>query len=68
MRQRMPLMSGVTNLRIGYAQRELPRRAIVTHFPREQWDSDVIGETVWYEAADQEIRREPVHLGRAPLA
>ena len=43
----------------------LLRHAIVTHFPREQWNGDVIGETVWYDAADQELRREPVHLGRA---
>jgi len=28
----------------------------------------VIGETVWYDAADHELSREPVLLGRAPLA
>ena len=44
---------------------ELLRHAIVTHFRREQWDGDVIGEMVWYDAADQELSREPVHLGRA---
>ena len=46
---------------------ELLRHAVVRRFPREQWDGDVIGETVWYDAADSEIRREPVHLGRVPL-
>lgn len=43
----------------------LLRHAIVTHFPREQWDGDIVGETVWYDAEDRELRREPVHLGRA---
>ena len=47
---------------------ELLRHAVVTHFPRELWDGDVVGEMVWYDAADQELSREPVHLGRAPLA
>ena len=52
-------------LRIEYGDDgELRRHAIVRHFPREQWVGDVVGETVWYDAADQEIRREPVHLGR----
>lgn len=46
----------------------LRRHAIITHFPREQWDGDVVGETVWYDTADRELSREPVHLGRAPLA
>lgn len=56
-------------LRIEYGpDGELLRHAIATHFPREQWDGDVIGETVWYDAADQELRREPLLLGRAPLA
>ncbi len=56
-------------LRIEYgADGELLRHAVVTRFPREQWDGDVIGETVWYDAADRELRREPVHLGRGPLA
>ena len=55
-------------LRIEYGDNgELLRHAIVTHFPREQWDGDVIGETVWYDAADRELRRESVYLGRAPL-
>jgi hypothetical protein len=43
---------------------ELLRHAVITHFPREQWEGDVIGETVWYDADDRELRREPVHLGR----
>lgn len=56
-------------LRIEYGpDGELLRHAIVTRFPRELWAGDVIGETVWYDAADRELRREPVHLGRAPLA
>ena len=56
-------------LRIEYGDDgELLRHAVVTRFPQEQWDGDVIGETVWYDAADQELRREPVHLGRGPLA
>jgi hypothetical protein len=56
-------------LRIEYdADGRLLRHAIVTHFPREQWDGDVIGETIWYDAADEELSREPVHLGRRPLA
>ena len=55
-------------LRLEYTKDgELLRHAIVTHFPRERWDGDVIGETVWYDAADRELSREPVHLGRAPL-
>jgi hypothetical protein len=56
-------------LRVEYgADGELLRRAVVTRFPREQWDGDVIGVTIWYDAADRELRRESVHLGRAPLA
>ena len=56
-------------LRIEYdGDGKLLRHAIVTRFPREQWDGDVIGETVWYDAFDAELRREPVHLGRPPLA
>jgi hypothetical protein len=55
-------------LRIEYgAGGELLRHAIATRFPREQWKGDVIGEAVWYDADDRELRREPVHLGRAPL-
>ena len=55
-------------LRLEYTKDgELLRHAIVTHFPREQWDGDVVGETVWYDADDNEIRREPLYLGRAPL-
>jgi len=45
----------------------LLRHAIVTHFPPEQWDGDLIGETVRYDADDRELRREPALLGR-PLA
>lgn len=56
-------------LRLEYgADGALLRHAVVTRFPRERWDGDVVGETVWYDAADRELRREPVHLGRAPLA
>jgi len=44
---------------------ELLRHAIVTRFPRERWDGDVIGEVVWYDAYDRELRREPLHLGRS---
>ena len=56
-------------LRVEYDENgRLLRHAIVIRFPREQWDGDVIGETVWYDDADRELRREPVHLGRAPLA
>lgn len=52
-------------LRVEYGDDgELLRHAITTHFPREEWDGDVTGETVWYDAADQELSREPVHLGR----
>ncbi|MGH3009429.1 MAG: hypothetical protein ACRDLM_08510 [Gaiellaceae bacterium] len=46
---------------------ELLRHAIATRFPRERWEGDVIGETVWYDEQDRELRREPVHLGRAPF-
>jgi hypothetical protein len=55
-------------LRIEYAHDgALLRHAIVTRFPREQWNGDVIGETVWYDARDRELRREHVYLGRVPL-
>ena len=55
-------------LRVEYGDDgEMLRHAVVTHFPREQWDGDVVGETIWYDAADRELGREPVHLGRAPL-
>lgn len=55
-------------LRLEYgADGELLRHAIATHFPQELWEGDVIGETVWYDANDRELRREPVHLGRAPF-
>jgi hypothetical protein len=55
-------------LRIEYGDDgQLLRHAIVTHLPRERWDGDVICETVWYDADDRELSREPVHLGRVPL-
>ena len=55
-------------LRIEYGvDGELLRHAIASRFPRERWIGDVIGETVWYDADDRELRREPVHLGRAPF-
>ena len=55
-------------LRIEYgADGELLRHAIATRFPREQWQGDVIGEAVWYDAADVELSREPLHLGRGPF-
>jgi hypothetical protein len=55
-------------LRIEYGpDGELLRHAIVTHFPREQWDADIVGEIVWYDAGDHELSRQPVYLGRAPL-
>ncbi|HZS29973.1 MAG TPA: hypothetical protein VFA37_01810 [Gaiellaceae bacterium] len=55
-------------LRIEYgADGSLLRHAIATRFPRDRWQGDVIGETVWYDEADRELRREPVHLGRAPF-
>src|SRR5437762_814779 len=48
-------------IRIEYGDHgELLRHAVVTHFPREQWDGDVIGEMVWYDAAGRELGREPV--------
>lgn len=52
-------------LRIEYGDDgELLRHAIVTRFPREQWDGDLVGEIVWYDADDRELRSEPLHLGR----
>jgi hypothetical protein len=55
-------------LRIEYDEEGgLLRHAIVTHFPREQWDADIVGEIVWYDAGDHELSRQPVYLGRAPL-
>jgi hypothetical protein len=55
-------------LRVEYGDDgERLRHAISTRFPRERWDGDVIGETVWYDADDRELRREPVHLGRSAL-
>ncbi|MBV8257769.1 MAG: hypothetical protein JOZ56_03570 [Actinobacteria bacterium] len=41
------------------------RRAVVTRFPREAWDDDVVGEAVWYDGHDRVLRRRPVLLGRA---
>lgn len=55
-------------LRVEYgANGELLRHAIATRFAQERWEGDVIGEAVWYDADDRELRREPVHLGRAPF-
>lgn len=55
-------------LRLEYdADGQLLRHAIATRFPRVEWDGDVIGVAIWYDAADRELRREPVLLGRAPL-
>jgi len=56
-------------LRIEYdAEGGLLRHAIATHFPRERWRGDVVGETVWYDAADNELKRTPILLGRDPFA
>jgi hypothetical protein len=60
--RRVPTTS--PDFRVAVLTWELLRHAIVTRFPREQWDGDVIGEAVWYDAADRELRRESVHLGR----
>jgi hypothetical protein len=46
---------------------ELLRHAIATRFPQEEWTGDVVGEAIWYDAQDRELRREPVHLGRGPF-
>jgi hypothetical protein len=55
-------------IRLEYgADRQLLRHAIASRFPREQWLGDVIGEEVWYDEQGEEVRREPVLLGRAPL-
>ena len=56
-------------LRIEYdADGGLLRHAIATHFPRERWEGDVVGETVWYDGEDRELRRAPILLGRDPFA
>ena len=56
-------------LRIEYdADGGLLRHAIATHFPRERWQGDVVGETVWYDGEDRELRRVPILLGRDPFA
>ena len=55
-------------VRIEYdADGRLLRHAIATHFSREQWEDDVVGETVWYDADDHELRRAPILLGRDPF-
>ncbi len=41
------------------------RRAVVTRYPRERWDGDVVGEATWFDADDRVVTREPVLLGRA---
>lgn len=43
------------------------RRGVVNRFPPERWEDDVVGEAVWYDGHDREIRREPVLLGRTPV-
>jgi hypothetical protein len=40
------------------------RRAVVRRFPRERWDGDVVGETIWLDRHDRVLRRSPVLLGR----
>lgn len=42
----------------------LVRRAVVERFPRDEWLDDVVGEAVWFDADGQELRRDPVLLGR----
>jgi YD repeat-containing protein len=55
-------------LRLEYdGEGALLRHAIATRFPQETWDGDVVGEAVWYDTNDHELRREPVHLGRGPF-
>jgi hypothetical protein len=41
------------------------RRAVVRRFPRELWDGEVVGEETWFDAADREVGRTPVLLGRS---
>lgn len=56
-------------LRIEYdVDGRLLRHAIATRFAREHWQDDVVGETVWYDAHDRELRRVPILLGRDPFA
>lgn len=56
-------------LRIEYDEAgRLLRHAIATHFPQERWVDDVVGETVWYDAEDREVRRAPILLGRDAFA
>ena len=56
-------------LRIEYdAEGKLVRHAIATRFPQQEWHDDVVGETVWYDARDNELRRAPILLGRDPFA
>lgn len=56
-------------LRIEYdADGCLLRHAIATRFPPERWQDDVVGETVWYDENDRELRRVPILLGRDPFA
>ena len=51
--------------RVEYDERgDTVRRALVRRFPRESWEGDVVGETVWLDGRDRVLRRTPVLLGR----
>jgi hypothetical protein len=41
------------------------RRAVVTRFPPERWDGEVVGEATWFDAEGRVFRRAPVLLGRS---
>ena len=41
------------------------RRGIVTRYPREAWEDDVVGEATWFDADDRVVGRAPVLLGRS---
>ena len=43
----------------------LLRRAVVTRYPRERWDDDVVGEATWFDADDRVVDVQPVLLGRS---
>lgn len=54
--------------RVEYDEHGRPiRRAVVTRFPRERWEDDVVGEAAWFDADDRLVRRSPVLLGRSLL-
>lgn len=44
------------------------RRAVVHRYPPDDWEDDVVGEAIWFDADDHVVRREPVLLGRTPDA